>query len=446
MKSTDSGTSAALPAVCLVLSATASAVLTMLFLRNGIIATADSWGLWEGAVSLLEKGRYEYIHGQPVLAWPPLFPVYLAAIQAVAGQTGRALIGASALLASLNALAWGRYALMLSEEAFGKRFGTPSAGLLAFVSTFSALCASMLSANFLLLALYGFCYCVFLRMLRAGDFKRYAAGGTALAALLTGAALTHNSAMAVVAALSVTAGLRAPGNRPRKAAVMLLVSVPPLAASVLVRALLGQAGSHPLSGHFIDPSRRLNESLIGMGNFFFNDPGVWNALIGVVFFVLPVLLTAVTWKNRSPRWLPAVLLSAYLGFAFLFVIFNSTYISNRLHGRFLWFLPLVLGPALIVLLRKSRLLAICALLCLLLPSLLRSVKYSFEGFVPRINLSEGFAPDIHIRPEYYLTSDRNRKPGKDALMIRPPAYPWLTRWKPDIDSSVQYRVRIHAKE
>src|SRR5688572_32984772 len=98
-----------LPALASLLSALGAVLL----LRRGIVMGPDSWAYWEASVSLSERGSYAYFGGQRVTAFPPLFPVWLAAVQAVLGVSAGTLIVSQLVLAGAAAWQWTRLCLEL---------------------------------------------------------------------------------------------------------------------------------------------------------------------------------------------------------------------------------------------------------------------------------------------------------------------------------------------
>ena len=91
-----------LPALAFMLAALGAALL----LRRGIVMGPDSWAYWEASVSLRERGSYAYFGGQRVVAFPPLFAVWLAGVQAVLGVSARTLVLSQAFLAGCAAWQW----------------------------------------------------------------------------------------------------------------------------------------------------------------------------------------------------------------------------------------------------------------------------------------------------------------------------------------------------
>jgi hypothetical protein len=68
--------------------------------------THDDWAYWQGAVSMAEGKGFKYFSGNPIIAWPPLYFLYLAVSTKIVGPYGLTLISANALLIALQAFAW----------------------------------------------------------------------------------------------------------------------------------------------------------------------------------------------------------------------------------------------------------------------------------------------------------------------------------------------------
>ena len=90
---------------CFVAAVIALSALALLNCR-GIDLTPDGWAYWQGAVSLVEGKGYRYFSGNPIVAWPPLYSLYLAAWILVTGPTGLGLVIGNAFLISIQAWLW----------------------------------------------------------------------------------------------------------------------------------------------------------------------------------------------------------------------------------------------------------------------------------------------------------------------------------------------------
>src|SRR5579872_7295955 len=55
--------------------------------RAGMGYPQDGSAYWQGAISVLEGNGYRYFSGNPILAWPPLYSVYLSGWTALLGPT-----------------------------------------------------------------------------------------------------------------------------------------------------------------------------------------------------------------------------------------------------------------------------------------------------------------------------------------------------------------------
>lgn len=77
--------------------------------------TYDSWVYWESSISLLNDDGFKDLLGNPVVAWPPLFPVILAVWAKLVGSS---LLDIKLLFVAVtffNGLIWGRLVQNLTE-------------------------------------------------------------------------------------------------------------------------------------------------------------------------------------------------------------------------------------------------------------------------------------------------------------------------------------------
>jgi hypothetical protein len=254
--------------VCALLAVGLSAVI----LRNGIQTTPDSWTYWEGSISLLEHGRYSRFLESPIPEWPPLFSAYLGIVQAAGRQTGLWVIVAVCLLCGLNVLAWGFYTAGLFPTEVGASARLAFAASVAFSALFVPLCSFVLLAQLLMLAFVGGLFGVAIRAIDAATPRDYMRGAFALAILLCGALLSHNSALVFLPAAVLMLALdqsRPFRSRVLASAIVTAGAVPWLA----LRWALGQMGSHACGKPFTlsGPVTYLAHSIIGMGDFFLSS-------------------------------------------------------------------------------------------------------------------------------------------------------------------------------
>jgi hypothetical protein len=206
-----------------------------------------------------------------------------------------------------------------------------------------------------------------------------------------------------------------------------------------------QTGSHPLGsrpacGFFA----YLHQSIGGLGQFFSAVSGSLLAVtsnlalgFGLVVFAIWGTVTARK-PEHYPEKIPFLLVAA--SYLCLLLLFNLTWINDPFSGRFLWFLPLCLMPAICLVLSRSP--AWC--LILLCPLLLgfptyRVLRYGATGIV-----SSGRVADssfVRIRVCYLLTTKESGFLAK-WVRVRPPTFPWMFRWKKGVPPAAQETVQF----
>lgn len=414
-----------------------AALIGAMMLRGGILATADSWALWEGSVSLLEQGRYTYFGGEPISAFPPLYSALLALWQSAFGVSGRSLILLHAVLLFLNSLLWSAFGMRVLSKC-ARLPWLPAAGAafaVAFIlSTQIFLLASSLQLVFLaaaanVLAAHGVIPAA--HPLRQG----------ALLGLCTGLALlAHNSSMAFVAgaiAVLISDTRIRFSKRVLPSLVILSIAVLPW---LLVRTGFGQLDSHVLgtgAGRY-HPQDYLAHIAHGTGTFFV--PEAAEALRPLFLPVLALLLTAAAYAMRARRApspsgigsrpaFSGLAIFAFTSLAMLFAMFNVVWISDKMDGRFLWCFPLLLAPVLLRwLVDGPRWILAAVLLLLLTTPLLRVGRYTALGAAESFLGPRRDAHDA-IEAHYFITAS-NRAPADPSLKpIDTPEFPYMENFR-----------------
>src|SRR5690348_15902005 len=83
---------------------------------GGAYMTPDGWAYWQGAVSIAEGKGYTYFSGHPIISWPPLYSLYLAAWTLPLGSSGITLPAANGALVVIQAGLWVRLNHILGEK------------------------------------------------------------------------------------------------------------------------------------------------------------------------------------------------------------------------------------------------------------------------------------------------------------------------------------------
>jgi hypothetical protein len=389
-----------------------AALGAVLLLRRGLVMGPDSWAYWEASVSLRERGSYAYFGGQRVVAFPPLFAVWLAGVQAVLGVSARALILSQAALAGCAAWQW----IHLYRELGGRERARIAdvAAVLAVAAALAVSAQTLLSESLWLALLPA--------ALRAADRQggRAALGlGLATTALL----LCRNVTVAFLPALLAYAVLRADAaSRARRAAVAAAALAAPVALWLAVRRSLGQSSAHASGSGSAGLLTYLGQTAVGLAEAL--GParlGIGAALLTAVAAVCGAVSLRRDATGSRVRALALFAVLALLGQAALFA---TTYVAEPIRGRFLVFAALV--AAILTLAaagaygdRLGRAaLAIGASLAAV--GLLRfGVKLRLAGIEqPAIAWRTTVASSYWSGPPL---------PRGALVLVAPPAYPWLTR-------------------
>jgi hypothetical protein len=409
-----------------------AALLSALLLRDGIHMTPDSWAYWQGSVSLLEGRGYRYFFGDIAIThWPPLYPAYLAAAQALAGVSGSTLIATNVLLVGAASVGW-LLAWWVPLRTF--RDGLDTTGYAAtlmlaiYTAAYTAHHFNALHAEGLRYALLPFFLLAVWRTSAEQEVRPFVRW-TVLAALLgTALMLTHNASVAYVAAGSIVLaifGRQSPARR--LAACGVLIAVPG-AVWLAVRGALGQGGSHTFGLEVAQETPAAYAWQMVSGIAYLIGPSKYKLSIAVLAAVAVFLVAALVPAGRRLGWVDArtaKVLRAYLTFGVAAALltwaqFSSTWIQEPLNGRFVLFLPLVVVPALTVLFSRIRqpLLAIALCSGLALQPVLRLVERTSHPIdaYPHMAL-----PGDSIDPTFV---DRLPTTVEGRRLISPPLYPW----------------------
>ncbi len=374
--------------------------------RAGLRFVPDGWAVWEGSVSLLERGTYAYFAGDPIRYWPPLPSLLLAATQALLGTSCAAVLVFLAAVSGLGWLGWSRLTARLLADA-------PRPALRVAVGWLHAAlvlgAGSLLLGHVVVLALLPWFLAALLDLLHGPEEGRTGARvrlGLAGAALL----LSHHTAVIFFPSAAVWLLLRRAGRRE------LLLDAAPLAAASAVwlasRLLLDQGRSHPLLlGGRAGPTAYLVQLVTGLGELV--SPTWW----APVTFPLGLLLLGLALVAARAREAPPARVVASIGLgglAGLWVLFDLIWISDALRDRFVWSFPLLAVPAAaVVLARRS---AAAAVALVLLAAAIPTARWVVEGQL------DWPARGVTLVPPAAWISTRPRAPG-DADRIEPWARP-----------------------
>ena len=311
---------------------------------KGIGLNPDGWTYWEGAASLLAGRGYRYFTGEPIVFWPPLYSLYLAAWSRVAGPSALSIILANGFLVGLQAALWCWTSLVIWSESGG---GAPSPFAVAAVVLYLGLAIPVAEQSVMadvlkysLLPLVIFTGWRTRSAPHSSAMRRWLAWNTIAATALL---LVHNDAVAFVLANGVLL-LAGRDRKPARAIAALAATMVPVAVWAIVRYALGQAGSHPvtLGGARYGPATYLVQLFRGIGALIVPDR------FGAAFLAISALMMLtliLVWRRRVSA---VAFLTGFVGIAIAatYVLFNVVWIDNPLAGRFVLFVALALIPTL----------------------------------------------------------------------------------------------------
>jgi len=397
-----------LPALAFLLAALGAVLL----LRRGIVMGPDSWAYWEASVSLRERGSYAYFGGQRVVAFPPLFAVWLAGVQAVLGVSARTLVLSQAFLAGCAAWQWTQLYRKLAGPA-RTRIADALAGLA--VAAALAVSAQTLLSESLWLALLP----VALRAADGEGTRRALGLGLATAALL----LCRNVTIAFLPALFAYALLRADAAaRARRAVVATAALLVPVGAWLLVRRALGQSAAHALGSGSGRLDVFLGQTAAGLAEAL----GPARLGIGAVLATAAagVCGAACVRRDATGSRVRALAAFAVLGLLGQAALFATTYVAEPIRGRFLVFAALV--AAIVVLAAAGTYGDRLGRAALAVGAAIAAV--GLLRFGVKVRLAGIEQPTIAWRTTVASSYWSGPPVPRGALvLVAPPAYPWLTR-------------------
>lgn len=366
----------------------------------GIGMTVDGWAAWQGGVSLATGNGYTYLSGDPVLAWPPLYSLYLAPWIFLAGPFGWSLTLANAVLIAAQAFCWYRLTRMMCTDSGLRIDALTSYALSLFLALYlNALQWQVLGHNLAYVVLPLFLGSVW-RLVSPTKPPRALADLALAIGLGTVLMLSHNSCVAFVGAAAFMVAVRKPVATINFVQAILLAVIP-LGIWKLVRDALGQTGSHPIGlGNgkygFLE---YLVQLVQGPGQLMVPDR-FFAPFIVVLFFAIVVALSLGNKKAAALRFGTTFSLCSL---AILFAMFNLTWIVNDLSSsRFILYVPLLVLLPLFVLTRERapKAAAVVALL-FLVPQVYWVANWGLRQI--RETLAEQGFPESFAMPNVYVS-------------------------------------------
>lgn len=306
--------------------------------RHGIKLTEDGWAYWQSAISLTEGAGFRYFSGNPIIAWPPLYSLYLAGWSIVLGPHALALIVGNGVLITAQAYLWIMLAFILAGD---RNSWLLNACIAVWLGLFVPLTQmSVLAHNLNLALLSAFLICVW-QLVERPRIERGVFTLTVLLAVTM--MLTHNSSIIFLGTAGVViAWLPTWPMRLRLSAGSALIAAG-LLASLGTRLFLGQSGSHPPVGGRYSVPETIIQALQGLG-LMLGPALFWP--ITVSLFVIAFAVVARNSRRDQDRFVIAFCLFPLLALISLFsVIWLNGTISEHRH---LLFIPLLACPYIIL--------------------------------------------------------------------------------------------------
>lgn len=309
--------------------------------------TADGWVYWQGAVSLAEGHGYKYFSGEPIVTWPPLYSIYLAAWSMAFGPTSLGVAYADALLLCVQAVLWS--AVLFDIWQFTET--RPSRVSQAMVAVFLGLYlplnqhfvrAELLFNVFLAPALY-FAW----KGLAARDRILHSAVWCGVFCSLMIA--THHRAAIFIAPAAALVAARAVVNRSSRASALVgaaLVVILPAFTWLTIRAAFHQWDSHHtgLAVARDTPLNYVRQMVHSLGDLISSSSPITPRWAVLVLFAS---LTGVMSRRIGSRPLATSAAFVVMAAGLTLLAFNVTWLDDDLDPRFVLFIPLIAVPFLL---------------------------------------------------------------------------------------------------
>ena len=309
--------------------------------RAGIEVNADGWAYWQGAQSIADGLGYRYFSGDPIVAWPPLYSLYLSAWIKLCGSEAFVLILANCVLIVTQGIAWTYLCACLLRECF-------EPVVLKYGALYIALTVPLYEKSVLAHNLFYFILPIFIvagwrAIICSSQFcRRYV-----LLASVVGVVLveSHISGLVYIAAAAAFFLVFREGPLwPRAGGAFALLAVPSLAL-ILTAWGLGEIGGHPIERGRFSFAHTLSQVLTGIGDFVLLRPG--QAIGGTCAIAMFGILLQQSVERKFDR----------IGFVFLFTVgslsllavaFSITWLNGVVsEPRHLLIVPLLVIPIIV---------------------------------------------------------------------------------------------------
>lgn len=323
------------------LSGALAALIYGLQHRMGIEVNADGWAYWQGGRSIANGLGYRYFSGDPIVAWPPLYSLYLSAWIKLCGSEAMVVEFANISLISMQGFFWTLACIRL--------YGTDSQrASIGYIAIYVALTIPLYEKQILA---HNLTYTI-LPVFVMASWKRGGVGGrpdwfhtlkiSGLGILL---AESHISGMAYIAAAAFLFAV-IPGDfrRERTVAALAVLAIP-LAAWTLTAWWLAQIGGHPIEGGRFSFEDTLLQMFDGISYFVLPRLGLISGMAALIAFC--VALTSRSFKIRANQT-TFVFGFSFLSLLLLAIAFSVTWLNGFVsEPRHLLIIPLLVIPRLV---------------------------------------------------------------------------------------------------
>lgn len=317
--------------------------------------TGDGWAYWQAAVSLLDGHGYRYFSGEPIVTWPPLYSIYLAAWMWLTGPTSVSVAYGNVVLLCLQAALWTWCLLRLWQQTEAEPSTISRVIVVIYLGLFLPLNQYLVRAELLFNVLLAPTLYYAWRAATASSTRGYR-----LAALcgLFGSLLIathHRGAIFVVASAAVIASRSLSSHADRRMALVgaaTALSIP-AATWLLIRWALVQWDSH-VTGLAVSsdgPIEHGRQFVRSLGELLSSSVAItprWAVLMWAAAFVLVIA------RRIAPRPLAFGGGFTAAATALTFVTFSVTALDDNLDPRFILFIPLITVPLLLFALDQLR--------------------------------------------------------------------------------------------
>jgi hypothetical protein len=307
---------------------------------RGITIDPDGWAYWQGAVSIADGAGYRYFSGNPIIHWPPLYAIYLAAFVLLSGSNGATLIVANAILIFLQGYIWCFVFIKILSEGDTAVSPRTLYALPVALGVFIALSQQDVLADNLKYVFVPMMILATWNVFRSRSLHRLWQWSAICIVIACFLVLTHNNSIVfvVTGGILILIGLE---HRWWRSAISVCVVIAPMIVALVIRHALGQAASHTIgiSAGQYTPAEYVVQLIVGLGGL--SVPGVagqavlFMAGVAAWIFALAILLV----RKQEIRFLVSyAIISVFL----TFMLFNVVWIRNEIIGRFTMILPLTL--------------------------------------------------------------------------------------------------------